>query len=186
MLKTFASTCVLAVLAFTSTTAHAQPVDNRTFFTFNQPVTFPGVTLPAGKYLFRNPDGDTSGRVVQILSDDGKQSYAMLLAIPIQRTEPAAEPEIRFMETAEGTPLAVKAWWYPGKTLGWEFIYPREQALKLANTTSGSVPTTTIAQNDTTAKMKTADLSRVTASGGEAAVTAEDKTATSEQAAQEG
>ena len=55
MLKTFASTCVLAVLAFTSTTAHAQPVDNRTFFTFNPPVTFPGVTLPAGKYLFRNP-----------------------------------------------------------------------------------------------------------------------------------
>jgi hypothetical protein len=35
MLKTLASACVLGVLAFTSTPAHAQTVDNRTFFTFN-------------------------------------------------------------------------------------------------------------------------------------------------------
>ena len=146
MLKTLASACVLAVLSFTSTTAHAQTFDNRTFFTFNQPITLPGVTLPAGKYLFRNPDINTSRRVVQVLSDDGEQSYAMLLTIPVERTEPAAEPEIRFMETAEGTPAAIKAWWYPGNTIGWEFIYPREQALKLAKRASGSVLTTTSAE----------------------------------------
>jgi hypothetical protein len=155
MLKTIASACVLAVLGFTSITAHAQTVDNRTFFTFNQPITLPGVTLPAGKYLFRNPDINTSRRVVQVLSDDGKQSYAMLLTIPAQRTEPSAEPEIRLMETAEGTPSAIKAWWYPGNTSGWEFVYPKEQALKLAKAASGSVLTTTSAQHVTTEEMKT-------------------------------
>ena len=149
MLKTIASACVLALLGFTSTTAHAQTVDNRTFFTFNQPITLPGVTLPAGKYLFRNPD-NTSRRVVQVLSDDGTQSYAMLLTIPAQRTEPSAGPEIRFMETAEGMPAAIKAWWYPGNTIGWEFIYPEEQALKLAKAgeASGPAPTTSSAGND--------------------------------------
>ena len=177
MLKTLVSACVLAVLAFTSTTAHSQTVDNRTFFTFNQPVTLPGVTLPAGKYLFRNADADTSRRVVQVLSDDGKQSYAMLLTIPAQRTEASAEPEIRFMETAEDTPRAIRAWWYPGNTIGWEFIYPREQALKLAKAASSSVLTTASAQNDTTEEMKTADLARVTGSGGETAVTVEEKPA---------
>jgi LPXTG-motif cell wall-anchored protein len=175
MLKALASACVLAVLAFTSTTAHAQTVDNRTFFTFNQPITLPGVTLPAGKYLFRNPDINTARRVVQVLSDDGKHSYAMLLTIPAQRTEPAAEPEIRFMETAQGTPPAIKAWWYPGNTIGWEFIYPKEQALKLAKAASDPVLTTTNAENDTTEEMKTADLARVTGSGGATAVTVQEK-----------
>jgi len=176
MLKTRASACVLAVLAL-SATAHAQTVDNRTFFTFNQPVTLPGVTLPAGKYLFRNPDTTTARRVVQVLSEDGKQSYAMLLTIPAQRTDASAQPEIRFMETAEGTPRAIQAWWYPGNSIGWEFIYPREQALKLAKATSSPVLTTASGQNETTEAMKTADLARVTASGGETAVTVEEKPA---------
>ena len=188
MLKTLASACVLAVLGFMSTTAHAQTFDNRTFFTFNQPITLPGVTLPAGKYLFRNPDSNTSRRVVQVLSEDAKQSYAMLLTIPTQRTEPSAEPEIRFMETAEGHPPAIKAWWYPGHTIGWEFIYPKEQALKLAKAVGDSVLTTASAENDTTEEMKTADLARVTKSGDETAVTVQEKPAAASVAgtAQEG
>lgn len=44
MLKTLASACVLAVLAFAATTAHAHTIDNRTLFTFTQPITLPGVT----------------------------------------------------------------------------------------------------------------------------------------------
>jgi len=188
MLKTLVAACVLAVTAFASTTAHAQTVDNRTFFTFNQPVALPGVTLPAGKYIFRNPDITAARRVVQVLSEDGKQSYAMLLTIPAQRTEAAAKPEIRFMETAAGTPQAIKAWWYPGNAIGWEFIYPKEQALKLAKAASGAVLTTASAQNDTTEEMKTADLARVTGSGGETPVTVEEKPAATAVAgtAQEG
>lgn len=177
MLKTIASACVLAVLGFTSATAQAQTFDNRTFFTFNQPITLPGVTLPAGTYLFRNPDMNTARRVVQVLSDDGTKSYAMLLTIPIQRMEPSGEPEIRFMETGEGMPPAIKAWWYPGNPIGWEFIYPREQALKLAKAASGPVLTTTNVQNDTTEEMKTADLARVSESGDETVVTVEEKPA---------
>ncbi len=32
------------------------------------------------------------------------------------------------METASGTPAAVRTWWYPGKRTGYDFIYPKEQA----------------------------------------------------------
>jgi LPXTG-motif cell wall-anchored protein len=177
MLKVLASACVFAVLAFTSTTTHAQSFDNRTFFTFSGPVTLPGVTLPAGKYLFRNPDTLGGRRVVQVLSQDGKQAYAQLLTIPVQRFDVPAEPEIRFMETAEGTPAAIKAWWYPGRTIGWEFVYPKEQALRLAKRAEAPVLTTVNVQNDTTEEMKTADLARVTTSGSETAVTIEEKPA---------
>lgn len=177
MLKTIASACVFAMLAFTSITAHAQTIDNRTFFTFNQPVTLPGVTLPAGKYLFRNPDTMSGRRVVQVLSEDGRQAYAQLLTIPAQRFDAPPQPEIRFMETAQGTPAAIKTWWYPGNTVGWEFIYPKEQALRLAKGTSSGVLTTASQQNDTTEEMKTADLARVAASGAESSVTVQEQPA---------
>ena len=173
MLKMCVSACVIAVLAITSATAHAQTLDNRTFFTFNQPVTLPGITLPAGKYLFRIPDSTTSRRVVQVLSADGRQSYAMLLSIPAQRFEAPMQPEIRFMETAEGMPAAIKTWWYPGSTIGYEFIYPKEQALRLAKSASNPVLTTATAQSDTTEEMKNADLARVASSGAETRVTVE-------------
>jgi hypothetical protein len=130
MLKALASVCVFAMLAFTSTATHAHTTDNRTYFTFSGPVTLPGVTLPAGTYLFRNPD--TSRRVVQVLSDDGMTAYAQLLTIPAERLDAPKEPEIQFMETAEGNPPAIKAWWYPGNRIGWEFIYSTEQTQRLA------------------------------------------------------
>jgi hypothetical protein len=177
MLKILASACVFAMLAFTSTTTHAQTIDNRTFFTFSGPVTLPGVTLPAGKYLFRNPDALGGRRVVQVLSEDGMKAYAQLLTIPVQRLDAPNDPEIRFMETAEGNPPAIKAWWYPGNTIGWEFIYPKEQALRLAKGAGAPVLTTANPQNDTTEEMKTADLARLTSSGSETAVTVEEKPA---------
>jgi hypothetical protein len=108
------------------------PIDKQTFFTFSQPITLPGVTLPAGTYQFRLADPTGSRQVVQVLSDDGSESYAMLLTIPAQRFDVPAEPEISFMETPSNTPAAVKIWWYPGHTIGREFIYPKEQAMLLA------------------------------------------------------
>jgi cobalamin biosynthesis Mg chelatase CobN len=69
------------------------------------------------------------------------------------------------METASGTPAAVKTWWYPGERTGYEFIYPREQARRLAMAASQPVLTTD-AQTTTTEQTNTADLSRV-ASGGQ-------------------
>jgi len=114
---------------------------------------------------------------VQVLSEDGKQAYAQLLTIPVQRFDAPMKPEVRFMETAEGTPAPIKAWWYPGNTIGWEFIYPKEQALKLAKGAGATVLTTANAQNDTTEKMKTADLTRVSPAGTETTANVEEKPA---------
>ena len=174
MLKTRMMAGVFAVLAcLMSSTATAQTSDRRTLFTFNQPVTVPGVTLPAGTYLFRIPSVDSSRRVVQVLDAEGMRSYALLLSIPAQRLDPPSTPEIRFMETPSGTPAAIQTWWYPGSTIGYEFIYPKEQALRLAR---GGTPvlTTTAAQNDTTAEMQQADLARVSSGGSETSVTVQE------------
>ena len=174
MLRKCVSVCLFAVLAVcTSTVASGQTLDNRTYFTFDQPVALPGVTLPAGKYLFRIVDTTSSRRIVQVLDAEGKKPYAMLMSIPAQRSDVPESPEVRFMETAVNTPNALKTWWYPGKSLGYEFIYPKEQALRLAKTASVPVLTTTAADSDTTEEMRTADLARVSSTGAETAVSVE-------------
>ena len=151
----------LAVLTLSiGSRAEAQPADYRTYFTFSAPVTLPGMTLPAGKYIFRLADADTSRKVINVLSGDGKRSLAMLHTIPNQAMKAPKDAEIRFMETSAQVPPPVKTWWYAGKAIGYEFIYPRQQALQLAKSTSEPILTTTKESTD----LANADLSRVTAS----------------------
>lgn len=155
--------------------AQAQPSDYRTYFTFSGPVTLPGVTLPAGTYLFRLADADTSRKVVSIQSQDGRRQIAMLHTIPNQAAQAPNDPEIRFMEASSSVPPPIKTWWYPGKAIGYEFIYPRAQAMQLAKVTNEPVLTT--AQD--TSQFENADLSRISGSGVPAAVTVEEAPAPS-------
>jgi hypothetical protein len=125
---------VLALAGLTTPVAAlAEPLDRTTTFKFDRPVALPGVTLPAGEYRFRLVDPTTSRAMVQVSSADGRIPYAMIATRPSEiREEPAPEPRVRFMETAAGMPSAVKAWWYPGERIGFEFVYPKEQARPLA------------------------------------------------------
>jgi hypothetical protein len=164
------SLMVVFALAFLSAlvpgTANAQ--DNnwnqRTYFTFSAPVELPGKTLPAGTYLFKLVDSPSNRHVVQVFDKDEKTIHATILAIPAQRLEPSDEPEVRFMEVAANQPAAIRTWWYPGRTIGHEFIYPKEQALRLARGTSSTV--LTVATESTAVEtMREAELSRATAAG---------------------
>jgi hypothetical protein len=119
----------------------AQSVDKRTFFEFSGPVAVPGVTLPAGKYMFR-VTAATQRDVLQVLSADGVSTYAQFFALRAYRAESVPTPEIRFMETGPGVPAAVKTWWYPSDLVGYEFIYPKAQARLLATGTGQPVLTT--------------------------------------------
>lgn len=168
----------LAVLTLSiASRAEAQPADYRTYFTFSAPVTLPGVTLPAGKYIFRLADPNSSRKVINVLSEDGKRSLAMLQTIPNQAMKAPKDAEIRFMETSAKVPPPVKTWWYAGKSIGYEFIYPRKQALELAKATSEPILTTTKETSD----LANAELSRVTGSeSNQAAVTVEQEPAPSE------
>jgi hypothetical protein len=155
--------------------ASAQPEDRRVFFTFNSPVELPGVALPPGRYMFRIADPDSAGRVVQVLSPDGKKVFGTFFAVPAARRDVPEVPEVRFMETASGAPPAVKTWWFPGEATGRELIYPRTQAVRLAKNAREPVLTTQ-SQSTTADQTNTAALSRVTSEGRDTAVNAGDGT----------
>ena len=115
--------------------AQASDLDNLTYVTFSGPVEIPGVALPAGTYIFKLADPDTGNRVVRVLSKDGKTVYATFFSRPETRPAPAGETIVTLYDGggATGSPKAVKAWFYPGKATGFEFVYPREQGKKSAS-----------------------------------------------------
>lgn len=133
MLKRLISTSVLVVLVGAASGANAftNTADKRTYFTFSQPVALPGVTLPAGTYMFRLADDTTTRKVIQVANREGTESFAMLHTVPVYRPDAPRDPEVRFMETASGAPRAVRAWWQEGERTGYGFIYSKEQLAAL-------------------------------------------------------
>ena len=174
MVKVLRLTCATALLAglIAAPAAAQTPVDRRTIFTFSGPVTMPGVTLPAGEYVFRLANPNSSADVVQVLSSDGTKPYGLFFSRPVDRLEPPADPEVRFMETAAGMPAAIRSWWYPGQSKGYEFVYPKEQARRLAQAASQPV-LTTMAQSTTAEETNTSELARISSSGQETRVDAD-------------
>jgi hypothetical protein len=162
------SVCAVTLLACVSASpAIAQtPIDKRVYFTFSGPFSLPGVTLKAGSYLFRLADPLTSRSVVQVLSADGTKIYGTFFAIPARRPVVSEKPEVRFMETPASMPHAIRTWWYPSESTGFEFIYPKEQARRLAQGSGQSVLTTQ-AQTKTSAETETDKLTRISSTGQE-------------------
>jgi hypothetical protein len=107
--------------------------------TFAAPVEIPGggaQRLPAGTYVFRLMDSLYNRHIVQILDADESHIYATILAIPNERLRATNETVITFGERPAGEPQAIKAWFYPGDTIGQEFVYPRQRAVELARVTN--------------------------------------------------
>jgi hypothetical protein len=139
-----ATACFIAVLGFVTTGAAAQDynISKRTFFTFSNAVELPGVTLQAGTYLFRLADSQSNRHIVQVLSQDEKQVYATILAVPAERLEVTDENIVTFRESAATETPALQYWYYPGDRIGHEFVYPKDQATRIARRTGQNVLST--------------------------------------------
>ena len=90
--------------------------------------------LPAGTYVFKLLDSHSDRHIVQILSADEKTVYATILAIPNYRLKATDKTVITFSERPAGQPEALRAWFYPGRNWGEEFVYPKAMAMELAKT----------------------------------------------------
>ncbi|HMJ87019.1 MAG TPA: hypothetical protein VK504_27765 [Vicinamibacterales bacterium] len=151
--------CGAAILAAClAPAAHADEWTKLTYFTFSAPVEMPGMVLPAGSYKFELADPDSTRRVVRISEKEGGKIQGIFLSIPDQKLEPSDKPIVMFKETPAGAPEAVKAWFYPGETTGYEFVYPHDQALKIAKATHASVLT---AKGEVTGTTLATDTTRV-------------------------
>lgn len=125
--------------------AKADDSDRKTIITFSAPVEIPGVhlagwgVLPAGTYVFKIFDSQSDRHIVQIFSQDEATVYATILAIPNYRLKATDKTVMTFRERPVGQPEALRAWFYPGRNWGEEFVYPKSRAVELAKATNTTV-----------------------------------------------
>jgi hypothetical protein len=109
-----ASFLVVAFAPPASAQWSTRPIDKSMQLTFNGPVSLPGVTLPAGTYLFRFADPVNAAGVLAVLTEDGKTPLAMMHTIPIVRTETESNNSeiVTFRETPVEAAAAIDAWFF--------------------------------------------------------------------------
>jgi hypothetical protein len=146
ILKLSTTVCCAAMIgAVLTPSAMADDWNNKTVMTFSGPVEIPGVhltgygVLPAGTYVFKLLDSQSDRHIVQIFSQDMKTVYATILAIPNYRLKATDKTVITFSERPAGEPEALRAWFYPGKNWGDEFVYPKARAMEIAKITNTPV-----------------------------------------------
>jgi hypothetical protein len=120
--------------------AQADEWNQKTVLTFATSVEMPGQTLPAGTYVFKLANSHANRHIVQVFNQDENRLFGTFLAIPSHRHHASEKTIIRYEERAAGSPQAIKAWFYPNKTYGHEFVYPKAEAVALAKANNTEVP----------------------------------------------
>ena len=137
--------CLALMGTILASNATADDWNRKTAITFSAPVEIPGVhlagwgVLPAGTYVFKILDSQSDRHIVQIFNKDETIIYATILAIPNYRLQATDKTVITFRERPVGEPEALRAWFYPGRNWGEEFVYPKAKAIALAKATNTPV-----------------------------------------------
>jgi len=106
-------------LAMITVSADAQLLEEKMTVTFSGPVELPGRVLPAGSYVFSAVEPN----VTRITSADMKMDYGTYITVPEERQEPADKATIVLREKPTENPQRLDAWFYPGESIGNEFMY---------------------------------------------------------------
>jgi hypothetical protein len=146
LFKAATTVCCLVVLGMmVGPCAKADDWNRKTTITFSGPVEIPGVhlagwgVLPAGTYVFKILDSQSDRHIVQIFNQEETMIYATILAIPNYRLKATDKTVITFTERPAGEPEALRAWFYPGRNWGEEFVYPKAKAIALAKASNTPV-----------------------------------------------
>jgi hypothetical protein len=140
-----ASYCIALFGALMAPNASADAWDRKSVITFSAPIEIPGVhlagwgVLPAGTYVFKVVDSLSDRHIIQIFSKDELTLYATILAIPNYRLQATDKTVMTFRERAAGEPEALRAWFYPGRNWGEEFVYPKVKAVAIAKAANSPV-----------------------------------------------
>lgn len=129
----------LAMIGLT-TYASADAWNQKTKITINETIEVPGATLSPGTYIVKLADSNSNRHIVRFMNADQTKVLTTVLAIPNQRLRPTGKSVFTFYEMPIGNHPALRAWFYPGRLIGEEFVYPKKRAMEIANATGMYVP----------------------------------------------
>jgi len=139
-----------AVMCLAPQATRADEYDKKTIVTFDQPTEVPGIVLPPGKYVIKLLNSSSNRHIAEVMNERMDHLYALTFTTAAERLSPIRESEnkkiLTFYEGKNGQPQAIRQWFWPGDTIGQEFLYPKNQAAKIAANTGekvaeGNLPT---------------------------------------------
>jgi hypothetical protein len=144
LLRIGALTAVLVSLAPPPTIADEH--DKKGIVNFSQPTEVPGIVLPPGTYVIKLLDSQSNRHIAEIMNEKMDHLYALTFTAAAFRVERTGKPVLTFYEGTRGQPPAIRRWFWPGELDGIEFLYPKDQAAKIAAATNqrvaeGGLPT---------------------------------------------
>lgn len=111
--------------------AQASQDNEQTKVTIDRSVEIPGSVLQAGSYWFVRDTDNLD--VVRIFSLDWKTLYATEMTVAAERPKPIDHTTFTLAERRSSNPEALVKWFYPGQTIGHEFVYPKEEEREIAH-----------------------------------------------------
>jgi len=112
--------------------ANADEWNKKTILTVNQTIQVRDTVLEPGQYVLQLLNSSSDRHVVQIFNGDQSRILGTVLAISKERMQPTGDTQFSFWETPDGYAKAMRAWFYPGDTIGQEFPYPKHPHLLAA------------------------------------------------------
>ena len=116
--------------------ARAGEIDQATKMNFSQPVQIPGQVLPAGTYWFTLLTTNT----VQIFSADRSTLYATLLTYSAELPRYPEKTTVIFADRGTMHPNAIVTWFYPGRNIGHQFLYSKQDSKEIAQANLRTIP----------------------------------------------
>jgi hypothetical protein len=139
--------CLIVLCVLVAPKAKADDYNRKSIVTFSQPVEVGGSgaqVLPAGTYVFKVINVGAYSHIVQISNEDGTHIFTQIVALPNYRLKATDKSVITFSERPAGQPEALKAWFYPGREWGEQFVYDKPKAIQLATETNEVVLATPV------------------------------------------
>jgi len=163
---------VLCLLVAPKAKAIDQPANAAV--TFAVPVEVPGIAaqiLPAGTYRFTVLESAPDRDIIQISSADGSHVFTTLLGVPNSRLKAPDLITVVFTGRPAADPLALMAWYCPGRTWGDQIVYEKPRATQLAKEANEPVLSTSVVQAmSSQAVLKTAVIEAVGPGGDTVAI----------------
>jgi hypothetical protein len=114
---------VILGLLSTASTGAIGNAKRTTYFTFTGAVQIPGVSLPAGTYVFELADENVLD-MVRVWNKNRTKVYLTAFTRPVTRPKARKlDAGIVFGETRPGTPPSIKVWYAQDEQTGRQFIY---------------------------------------------------------------
>jgi hypothetical protein len=115
---------VVGIAAVSSShAANPAPLTMRNNLTFSHAVALPGVTLPAGRYVFEAGPEGTNPNIVRVLSPNYQKLLYQGFTVPRHRRFDAAPTVLTFGEPRDGAAPPILVWYPVGTNSGHEFMY---------------------------------------------------------------